>query len=161
MKKMGIGPHDTTLIATSTATYEGAVREILQLPFLYPIISVAHYRQTNVNDNYKQRLANTEESILKNGMVNPLVVLVTNAAEWEQRLRIMRVGSQDDREFTKTPNVDGDIYQVMCGCKRLWIAKMAGYTHIDCLVTRSVEKAGEICSAQRKSRKAIDNTSHS
>ena len=148
----------TTLIATSTATYEGAVREILQLPFLYPIISVAHYRQINVNDNYKQRLASTEESILKNGMVNPLVVLVTNAQEWEQRLRIMQAGSQDHGEFTKTPNVDGDIYQVLCGCKRLWIAKMAGYTHIDCLVTRSIEKAGEICSAQRKSRKDIDNS---
>jgi len=147
----------TTLIATSTATYEGAVREILQLPFLYPIISVAHYRQINVNDNYKQRLALTEESIRKNGMVNPLVVLVTNAQEWEQRLRIMQAGSENHGEFTKTPNVSGDIYQVMCGCKRLWIAKMAGYTHIDCLVTRSVEKASDICKAQRKSGREIDN----
>ena len=144
------------LLASSTETH-GAARAILPLHVLYPVISVPWYKQININGNYNQRLSHAMNSIHEKGMVNPVVVLVTTAAEWQQRYEASSKGS-NGREFMMPPNIEGEIYQVMCGCKRLYIAKMDGYTHIDCLVTKDLDLVSNICKQQRISRKEIDKS---
>lgn len=143
----------TTLLAENKEDY-GVVREILPLHFLFPIISVQHYINTNLHGNYIQRLTGTVDSIKEKGMLHPLVVWKTTPQEWRQVIDISDKSSLTD--FTQPPMHNDIVHVVMCGCRRLYAAVNLGYTSVDCLVTDSMKKVGEICPQQRKKFKGLD-----
>jgi hypothetical protein len=145
----------TSVLFASNLESHGAVREILLLRDLSPIISVDHYITTNLHGNYRERYDLTKSSIVKNGMLNPLVVVRTTADVWQRQHQI---SSNSDSLTVHTQPPDdprSPVNVVLCGCRRLHIAESLGYTHIACLVVDSFEDAGRICPKQRKNFKQL------
>jgi hypothetical protein len=142
-----------TLLAENKEDY-GVVREILPLHFLYPIISVQHYINTNLHGNYIQRLTGTVDSIKEKGMLHPLVVWKTTTEKWQE---LIDVSSNDElTQFTQPPMHNDIVHVVMCGCRRLYAAVNLGYTEVECLVAYSLKNTSRICPQQRKAFKGLD-----
>lgn len=143
----------TTLLAENKEDY-GVVREILPLHFLFPIISVQHYINTNLHGNYIQRLTGTLDSIKEKGMLHPLVVWKTTTDEWQELIDVSR--NDGLTEFIQPPETPDKVHVVMCGCRRLYAAVSLGYTSVECLVADSIKQTSSICPKQRKNFKGLD-----
>ena len=143
----------TNVLFASNLESHGALKEILLLRDLSPIISVDHYILTDLHGNYRERYDLTKASIEKSGMLNPIVVVRTTAAEWTKQYQISSNGDSLTKHTTPPDDPTSPVNVVLCGCRRLHVAESLGYTHIDCLVVDSFKEAGLICPRQRKNFK--------
>lgn len=96
----------------------------MSLLVLYPLVAPT----TTVVDRLK-------ESILKEGLRDPIVVAKIQVADWRD---------DDNPDINEAPSWLGDkatIYRIQMGNNRAAAAKALGYDAIDCIIVNSIEEA--------------------
>lgn len=116
--------------------------EVSSLP-----LNLLHLTVQNKTDVAKRFYPRVEDSLKTKGLLNPVVVFKTTAAEWRGAFFTQA------EEMVRCPKDFKDnevVYLVMCGNNRCRAATALNYTHIDAIVCTNLEEVGPLCKKQRQ-----------
>lgn len=98
---------------------------------------------------------NLKEDIEKNGLINPLLTVLTKKSELIEKKKKYKDRINDLPFAIDTDNLNEKIYVIWGGSQRLDIAKEMGFTHIDCAMVPTLDEAHRLQSEMRSAYKSL------
>lgn len=104
-------------------------------------VNELHPYTTIMNQEFLERV---RESILRDGMRHPIVVLSLTVGEWKKMQQV-------NKDMLDPPDLpdDANVKMIMCGHNRWTAAKQIGCTLIECYLVNSLEAASSLCKRTR------------